>query len=479
MVKGVTHGTVDRLSPGECPHALVEESKDTFQVVMKWTNPSVLQFARESDPVEGIQRAAREMVLNAIEKGWTGPPFDPFELASILNYRVVPSQDVQEAMLTPDGRTYRIDFNPSQSHRRVRFSIAHELAHTLFDDCREQVRHRLHPEAMRDDEWQLEMLCNIAASEILMPAGNLSVDSIGRLTIDDLLKFQDEFDVSMEAILLRVVRLERRHCVAFMAASSDGSYRLDYAVETQGAGFGLRSGLILPHNTRVAHCRALGYTAKGDETWVDDQPLHVECVAIPGYPGNHQPRVAGIAYRKGDRAERTARITFVVGDATKPHGEGRKIIAHIVNDGAMRWGGHGFAHAIRKLWPAVQDDFVHWAEAHRHEFRLGHTHAMEVNDNLTVISMIAQHGFGESRLPRIRYQHLRTCLSDLRDLAQSEKASVHMPRIGCGEAGGNWHIIQDLILEYLSDHDVDVTVYDLRPQSTSKLRPEQQSLFAN
>src|SRR5215213_3342445 len=135
---------------------------------MKWTNPSVIKLAGESDPIEVIHRAARDLVLNAIEAGWSGPPFDPFDLASILKMRIVPSQEVSDAALTPENRGYRIDFNPTQSKRRIRFSIAHELAHTLFPDCREQVRHRLKRDAMREDEWQLEMLCNIAAGEMLM-----------------------------------------------------------------------------------------------------------------------------------------------------------------------------------------------------------------------------------------------------------------------------------------------------------------------
>ena len=448
-------------------------------MALKWTNPSVLQFAGGSDPVELVQHAARKLVFGAVESGWSGPPFDPFDLASILNLRVVPSQEVLDATLSAESRGYRVDFNPSQSRRRVRFSIAHEIAHTLFPDCREQVRHRHSREAMRGDEWQLEMLCNIAAGEILMPAGNLPVESVGRLTIDNLIELQEEFDVSMEAILLRVVRLERRHCAVFVASAVEGGYQLDYAVESKGAGFGLKSGLMLPENTRIGNCRALGYTAKGEEIWSKGQSFHIECVAIPSYSGQRQPRVAGIAYRKGDRGEAGARINFVIGDATRPHGPGRKIVAQVVNDGAARWGGSGFASAVSKHWPLAQDEFCEWAERDRQNLRLGQTHASQVDDLITLFSIIAQHGYGPSRLPRIRYQHLRDGLVALRDFANANNLSVHMPRIGCGEARGNWLIVQDLVLECLSDHNVEVTVYDLRPRSKATLRSEQRSLFMN
>lgn len=448
-------------------------------MAMNWTNPSVIELAGDSDPIEVIQSAARSKMLDAVEQGWQGPPFDPFELAEILKIPVVPSQEVQEAMLTPDGRRYRIDFNPSHSRRRIRFSIAHELAHTLFPDCRDQVRQRLRRTEMSTDEWQLEMLCNIAASEFLMPAGNLLIESLGRLTIDDIIRFSDDFDVSIESVLLRVVRLERRNCVVFVASESGGRYRVNYGVETHDAGFRIDSGLILPEKTKVSNCEALGYTAKGEETWVHGQSVHMECVAIPGYPGQIRPRVAGIAYRKGERGIETPRITFLTGDATKPHGEGHRVIAHVVNDGATRWGGRGFANAVRRKWPQIQDDFRDWAESCQQNHRLGETHACRADDEISVFSMIAQHGYGKSRLPRIRYHHLAHSLSELCDFAKREDATVHMPRIGCGEAGGNWTIVQDLILENLSDHGISVTVYDLKPQKTAKTQSNQLSLFAS
>ena len=39
-------------------------------------------------------------------------------------------------------------------------------------------------------------------------------------------------------------------------------------------------------------------------------------------------------------------------------------------------------------------------------------------------------------------------------------AAIHMPRIGCGLAGGDWSEIEPIIHDELSKHDVAVTVYD-------------------
>lgn len=445
----------------------------------KWTNPSVGLLAQGADPVEVVQSKVVSLIRDAMQKGWRGPPFDPIELASLLNCRVVPSDEVDDARLIPDGRGYRIEFNPSQPHRRVRFSIAHELGHTLFPDCRNQVRNRMKRGAMRDDDWQLEMLCNIAAAEILMPGKEIPISKSARLSISDILQFQDEFDVSTEAILQRVVKLERRNCFIFVASPRASGITIDYVVESYGAGFDVEAGTSLPPNSCVSDCVAIGYTSSGDEVW-KTQKLRVECVAIPGYPGSTSPRIAGLAYRIGERGEGRPRLNIQIGDATKPRGSGTKIISHVVNDKAKLWGGRGFAFAIRKLWPAVKDDFVDWATMYPRNFRLGHSHIARVNSDVSVFSMIAQHGYGPSTRPRIRYDVLARCLDELRETALAENATVHMPRIGCGEAGGSWSIVEDIIRESLLDHGIEVTVYDLKGKPRKpESKTQQMSLFAS
>ena len=44
--------------------------------------------------------------------------------------------------------------------------------------------------------------------------------------------------------------------------------------------------------------------------------------------------------------------------------------------------------------------------------------------------------------------------------AQELGASAHMPRIGCGLAGGRWELIEPLIVKTLCQRNVPVTVYD-------------------
>ena len=63
--------------------------------------------------------------------------------------------------------------------------------------------------------------------------------------------------------------------------------------------------------------------------------------------------------------------------------------------------------------------------------------------------------------PPIRYPAVAAALVTVGDRALENGASVHMPRIGCGLAGGKWEQIEPLILAALSARGVAVTVYDL------------------
>ena len=62
--------------------------------------------------------------------------------------------------------------------------------------------------------------------------------------------------------------------------------------------------------------------------------------------------------------------------------------------------------------------------------------------------------------PPIRYDSLHSCLRAVRTLAETLGASVHMPRIGCGLAGGEWSRVEPLVASELTDGGIPVTVYD-------------------
>ena len=155
------------------------------------------------------------------------------------------------------------------------------------------------------------------------------------------------------------------------------------------------------------------------------------------------------------------KIFYTVGDATKPEGAGSKIIAHICNDiGA--WG-RGFVLALSKLSPAPERAFREWYRGReRNDFALGAVQFVLVSLNREVANMIGQHGIRKSGgVPPIRYDAVEAALKTVGEKAQTENASVHLPRIGCGLAGGEWSKIEPLIERQICAFDVPVFIYDL------------------
>ena len=147
-------------------------------------------------------------------------------------------------------------------------------------------------------------------------------------------------------------------------------------------------------------------------------------------------------------------IEYVHGDATRPVRPGTKIIAHVCND-IGKWG-KGFVLAISKRWakPAT----LYKAMGH---YRRGYVQFVDVESDVFVANMIAQEGiYKKNGKPPIRYDDLREALKKVFEFAREKKASVHMPRIGCGLAGGKWSIVEKIIKDELSDKDIPVVVYD-------------------
>lgn len=428
-----------------------------------WTNPSVLALAGAEDPVAVVTDQARELVFRAREAGWEGPPFDPFALAALMDIDCEPRENLYDARIVKEGPRPRIEFNPTRPRGRVRFSVAHELAHTFFPDFDDSARYRSAPELERHDDWQLELLCNLAAAELLMPIGSFTDLQYEDLQIERLMTLRKKFDVSTEALLLRVAKLTDHPSVFFAASRLDGDridspFRIDYVVQSARWGQKLSAGQRVPADSVLGECSAVGHTAKRAEGWMSPaDPVRVECVGIAPYPGQKLPRVLGFAVPPAAAASRIE-ITEVLGDALEPRGAGPHMIVHLVNDKTSNWG-RGFAGSVKNRWPSAQESFREWASRDGN-LRLGMVHFFEVDQGVAIATMVAQKGYGPSANPRLRYGALRECLDAVASEI-SDRVKVHMPRVGAGQAGGDWAIIRELIAETLGARGCDVTVYSL------------------
>jgi len=161
---------------------------------------------------------------------------------------------------------------------------------------------------------------------------------------------------------------------------------------------------------------------------------------------------------------RTNHIRYVIGDATEPYTDENCIIAHVCNNiGA--WGA-GFTRALDKKWPELGDRFRSASVTTVFQDRL------ELGDTLLdappraktlIANMVAQDGLPSNNNPQpLCYESLDACLIELeKEARRFNPISIHMPRIGCGLAGGEWPEVEALINTRLVAAGLPVLVYDL------------------
>lgn len=161
------------------------------------------------DATEAVRLKARELIeLYVASFGTPTMPINVDVLASIRG--ITRSEHLPmhspDAELVPDGVggvTMRV--NPDRPDTRLRFSVAHEISHTFFPDytikewCRTDARYR-----DRDNpDDHLEMLCDIAAAELLFPQPWFSADAAVVEDAAGLVNLATTYLASREATLRR------------------------------------------------------------------------------------------------------------------------------------------------------------------------------------------------------------------------------------------------------------------------------------
>ena len=156
-----------------------------------------------------------------------------------------------------------------------------------------------------------------------------------------------------------------------------------------------------------------------------------------------------------------SKINYLNGDATSPVGSGNMIIVHICND-IGGWG-KGFVLAISNKWKAPESKYRDWYSS-GDDFKLGSVQFVKVENNLWIANLIGQHKIwrGKDGSPPIRYEAVRDGMKKVMEKAKALNASIHMPRIGCGLAGGEWELIEPILIDELVSNELDVFVYDYK-----------------
>lgn len=159
-------------------------------------------------------------------------------------------------------------------------------------------------------------------------------------------------------------------------------------------------------------------------------------------------------------------INYKIGDVTKIKNDNKKFIVHIVNNKGG-WG-KGFVLSLSREWPAPEKEYRKLFI--NNGLILGTIQPVKVSNDITVINMVAQKGYGknnnnlhrssekDTEIP-LQLDALEECMKKVKVLAIQTNAEIHAPRFGCGLAGGKWDQIEPLINKHWSE--LKVFIYDL------------------
>ncbi len=464
----------EKLQSGNLPSHKETNFPSSGQYYKKqWSHKSVLRFIEESqnpDPIEEVRYQARALVLDALSNGWHGPPYDAIELAKILKYGLNPNDEVTDARISPDEKHgFLIEYNPFQKPTRLNFSIGHEIAHTFFSDCRDQIRNREENPVMNRE---LEQLCNIIASELQLPYVVFPADAnaLEDITAINLIELAKKYRASIESMLLAFASAIDRPFATLICTFQNGLIVTDYFKTSSQFNLSIPQNWVIPEESRAYLCSAPGVTESETVQWeFMDSSYNVFYIGLSPMRKETKSRVA-ILLVPNDNNERIQdrKIKFEIGDVTKPRGDGKKIIAHVVNtSGGL---GFGVGKSLAKNYPQVKKAVEKWKE-NKQNFRLGKTNLIEVSHDMHIVQMLAQRGLfvKDGKIP-LDYTALQMCLAELRDYALETDSTVYMPLIGAGQAKGDWNIIEGLIFSELVNEDVKVVIYLLGSAKTNDIK---------
>lgn len=150
-------------------------------------------------------------------------------------------------------------------------------------------------------------------------------------------------------------------------------------------------------------------------------------------------------------------INYVTGDATKPIGEGNKVIVHCVNSVGI-WSS-GFVRAVSAKWKQPEAAYRQWSQD-KTTFLLGNVQMVKVETSIIVANLIGQVMGYSNGEPPIRYDAIREGLKAVKEYCLLHGCSFHSPQFGAALSGGKWSIIEQIIKEEICAYDIPVTVYE-------------------
>jgi hypothetical protein len=281
-------------------------------------HPSVRELLKEAKSGESaediIRRKCRALIARAKVAGLTGPPFDPWHLASFLGFHVEEADAgfPGDGCIFPRGKDVVIQYRSGQLIERQRFTICHEIAHSCFGDAYEYVRHFNAPTPEEKAFFEFENLCNIGASELLFPLEEFQRDmnsAAARLAHSSSLAAA--YGASIDATTRRLLDLTTHSCAAVFLtdeafgdfAALPGRMRIKYYWKSGAFRGHFPKGTLLPKTSRITLTPpALHVDLRtGKEAWwINNRPrsLYVEAVALPKVSNKDYAKVLALVHTR-------------------------------------------------------------------------------------------------------------------------------------------------------------------------------------
>jgi O-acetyl-ADP-ribose deacetylase (regulator of RNase III) len=161
---------------------------------------------------------------------------------------------------------------------------------------------------------------------------------------------------------------------------------------------------------------------------------------------------------------------YIKGDITETE---LKYIAHGVN--CQNVMGSGVAKALYSKFPKVKTKYHEFCKENDISL-LGLVNIVYNNEDKTIFNCFTQQFYGYDGKRYVNYPAIVDCFRAVCDeilvyqpfIGAKPDYRLAIPKIGCGLAGGDWNIVEQLINDTVGD-DLEIWVYELEEKKYNKI----------
>jgi len=218
----------------------------------RYSDPDIISLIRRTgqlvDPRSAVIHQAKQLNSEYRSFETQAEPFERLKIIASLRGLDVAEMDSRrsfrekrDAVLIPGLRPKRglIVYNPSRQPGRIAFSVAHEIAHTFFPNSISGARFRTMCDPDSREGNELERLCDLGASELLMPVEDFLKARGQEMGLRIVARLSTIFGSSHESTVFRLATSYPGQAVAGLLR-----YRLNKSEQKSSKGTGYQQSLF-------------------------------------------------------------------------------------------------------------------------------------------------------------------------------------------------------------------------------------------